>query len=460
MNKKSFPHAAVILLAIIVFVTLSTYIIPSVSYDMVTDLESGRVFIDESSVVIKKAQGISILQVPSLIIGSVESVLPTIILLCCCNGAFNVMMESGMFDTIIARLCKKFCGKESILLVLLMSSFSVLGLIVPPHCFVAFVPSVVLLVTKLGYDYLVGLGVVLFGATIASMSGPLSTVTIMCQQAVDLPAYSGIGLRLVSFIIFTVVTLMYLMNYAYKVKKGKVKGYYAEERFESNNEHIYEEPKHISPKYIAVLAFLAAAFGLIIYGSTALSWSTNDISAVFAVFAIVAGAIFRNTFSKTMFNFIGGVRGMASTSVIITLAAGVTTILKQSGLFNTAIYYSSKLLMKLPGIFIPFGILLIVSLMNVVLPSGPAKGVLIMPLLGPVGQLSGFSMQSSVLAYTFGDSFSNYLLPYDSTNASYLDAARVPFNIWVKFIIKLFLIWNVVGLAILMYAFYAGYGPF
>jgi uncharacterized ion transporter superfamily protein YfcC len=98
--------------------------------------------------------------------------------------------------------------------------------------------------------------------------------------------------------------------------------------------------------------------------------------------------------------------------------------------------------------------------MNVVLPSGPAKGVLIMPLLGPVGALSGFSMQSSVLAYTFGDSFSNYLLPYDATNASYLSSANVPFNVWAKFIIKLFLIWNVVGVLILEGAYLVGYGPF
>jgi uncharacterized ion transporter superfamily protein YfcC len=178
------------------------------------------------------------------------------------------------------------------------------------------------------------------------------------------------------------------------------------------------------------------------------------------VFAVVAGFILGMNPSKTAAACINGVRRMASTSVIITLASGVTTILKQSGLFNTIIYYSSRLLVRLPAVFIPTGILILVSFLNVVLPSGPAKGVMITPLLGPVGQLSGFSMQSSVLAYTFGDSFSNYILPYDSTNASYLETARVPFNVWVRFIMKLFLIWNVIGVSILMYAFFFGYGPF
>ena len=461
MKKREFPHSAVILLVIIVLVTLLTYVLPSVSYEIITDPSTGQSIIDESTVVIEKAKGISILDVPSLVVGSVSSVLPTIVLLCCCNGAFNILLQTGMFDVIISKLCKKFAGKESTLLILLMSVFSVLGLIVPPHCFVAFVPTVIALAVRLQYDYLVGLGVVLFGATIASMSGPLSTVTVMCQQAVGLPAYSGIGLRLLSYVIFLIVTIIYLLSYAKKVKSGAVKGYYAfTEELSSASTVIDDETVVIKKSYIAALILLAVCFGIIVYGSTFKGWKTDNISALFCVYAIVAGLVLGNNFSKTATNFIGGVRGMASTSVIISLAAGVTTILKQSGLFSSAIYYSSKLLVKLPSICIPIGILIIVSLMNVVLPSGPAKGVLIMPLLGPVGVLSGFSMQSSVLAYTFGDSFSNYLLPYDSTNASYLSAANVPFNVWAKFILKLFLIWNVVGVAILEGAYLLGYGPF
>jgi len=464
-KKREFPHSAVILIGIIILVTLLTYIVPSVSYDILVDEATGQQYIDESSVVISKAKGISLLSIPSIVVGSVSGVLSTIVLLCCCNGAFNIMLVSGMFDVIIAKLCKKFAGKESLLLILLTTVFSVLGLIVPPHCFIAFVPTVIMLALKLRFDYLVGLGVVLFGATVASLSGPLNAVTVMCQQAVGLPAYSGLGVRLLSYVIFLIVTIAYLLSYAKKLKSRKVKGYFPEDAasmysYLRQSDSAQGEVQKISKTYWVVLGLLAATFGVIIYGSSFKGWGTNEISAMFCVFAVAAGLVLGNNASQVTTQFIGGVKGMASTSVIISLASGVTTILKQSGLFNTAIYYASKILVKLPSIFIPIGILVIVSLMNVVLPSGPAKGVLIMPLLGPVGQLSGFSMQSSVLAYTFGDSFSNYLLPYDSTNASYLASANVPFNVWAKFIMKLFLIWNVVGIAILECCYIFGYGPF
>jgi uncharacterized ion transporter superfamily protein YfcC len=85
---------------------------------------------------------------------------------------------------------------------------------------------------------------------------------------------------------------------------------------------------------------------------------------------------------------------------------------------------------------------------------------MLMPLIGPIGQLSGVTMQTTVLTYNLGDSFSNYLLPYDATNASYLEAARVPFNIWVKFVLRLFVIWNIVGSVLLIIIYFLGYGPF
>ena len=66
----------------------------------------------------------------------------------------------------------------------------------------------------------------------------------------------------------------------------------------------------------------------------------------------------------------------------------------------------------------------------------------------------------AVLAYNPGDSFTNYLLPYDTTTASYLEAARVPFQVWVRFVLRLFFIWNLVGIAFLTILYFTGYGPF
>ena len=83
-----------------------------------------------------------------------------------------------------------------------------------------------------------------------------------------------------------------------------------------------------------------------------------------------------------------------------------------------------------------------------------------MPLLGPAAQMSGMTLQTTVLAYNMGDSFSNYFLPYDATTASYLEASEVPFSVWVKFFAKLFPLWMLIGVGSLTILYYVGYGPF
>jgi uncharacterized ion transporter superfamily protein YfcC len=139
----------------------------------------------------------------------------------------------------------------------------------------------------------------------------------MCQGAVGLPAYSGIGLRLLSYVIFLIVTIIYLLGYAKKVKNGSIKGYFAEKTDIKADPVIDESTVKIKKSYIAALVLLAVTFGIIVYGSTFKGWSTDNISALFCVYALVAGIVLGNNFSQTAYNFIGGVRGMASTSVII-----------------------------------------------------------------------------------------------------------------------------------------------
>ena len=201
-------------------------------------------------------------------------------------------------------------------------------------------------------------------------------------------------------------------------------------------------------------------FAFILYGSTTLGYSTANISAIFLVFGILVGLVLGFNLSDTMRNFILGIRNSSSTIVVIALAGAVTQVLRQGGVFGTIVYYTSKMFSFLPGFLVPVGLLLLVGLLNCVLPSGPAKGIMLMPLIGPVGQLSGVSMQTSVLTYTLGDSFSNYLLPYDATNASFLEAARLSIRLWIKFVFKLFIIRNVFGIIALIAIYFIGYGPF
>ena len=162
---------------------------------------------------------------PFVMISSISNVMSTLILICVFMGGFAVMGASGMFDAYISWLCLKFRGRESWLLALIMSGFACMGLFVMPHCFIAFIPTMIILARAMGYDALVGLAVVLFGATTASMTGPFGAVTAMSQDAVGLPIYSGAGVRFLLFIMFHVINVIYLIRYANRIKKNPSRSY-------------------------------------------------------------------------------------------------------------------------------------------------------------------------------------------------------------------------------------------
>lgn len=456
---REFPHAAAILTIILLMATFSTWFLPSVTFSTITDPDTNFISIDKNSVEIVNPESIGLFELPKIIIESVTSALPLIILLCVANGFFMILISSSMFDAVIGNLCNKFLGKEPFLIAILIIGFSILGLVIPPHCFIAFVPTVILLSKNMGYDALVGLSIVFLGSTISALAAPISATTALYQEVVGLPIFSGWGGRLVIYIILLIITIIYILKYAKKIKENPDKSFFGKNK-DINSGITQKNMLPVKPIYIVIFILLQIMFGHIIYGSTVLKYNINDISAVFILYSIVCGLLLRYNLSQLIKHFIRGISQMTSICVILVLANAVTVILKSAGVLNTLIYYSSKVLVFMPGFMVPIAMLFFVSIMNAVLPSGPAKGVMFMPLLGPIGQLSGVTMQTTIVSYNFGDGFSNYLLPYDSMNAIYLETAKMQYIIWVKFIFRLFVMWNIIGSIILVLLYFIGYGPF
>ncbi|NRA81563.1 MAG: TIGR00366 family protein, partial [Pseudoalteromonas sp.] len=57
------------------------------------------------------------------------------------------------------------------------------------------------------------------------------------------------------------------------------------------------------------------------------------------------------------------------------------------------------------------GMLVIQTLLNTFIPSGSGQAYVTMPLMAPLGDLVGVPRQVAVLAYQFGDGFSNMIIP-------------------------------------------------
>jgi uncharacterized ion transporter superfamily protein YfcC len=88
--------------------------------------------------------------------------------------------------------------------------------------------------------------------------------------------------------------------------------------------------------------------------------------------------------------------------------------------------------------------------LNFFIPSGTTKAALTMPLFAPLADLSGITRQTAVLAYQFGDGFTNMIIPTSGVTIGTLAMGKVPFEKWFKWLIPLEIAFIIISLLLLI----------
>jgi len=91
------------------------------------------------------------------------------------------------------------------------------------------------------------------------------------------------------------------------------------------------------------------------------------------------------------------------------------------------------------------------SLCNFFIPSGSGQAYVTMPIMAPLADLTGVTRQVAVLAYQFGDGFTNMIVPTNALLMGMLALGRVPYQRWFRFIVPLLIkIYVIAGLALVL----------
>jgi uncharacterized ion transporter superfamily protein YfcC len=90
------------------------------------------------------------------------------------------------------------------------------------------------------------------------------------------------------------------------------------------------------------------------------------------------------------------------------------------------------------------------NLINLVMPSGSAKAALTMPMMSQFSDLIGVSRQATVMAYQFGDGFTNMITPTSGVTLGVLSVAKIPFDKWFKWILPLIIVMIIIGFILLI----------
>ena len=151
---------------------------------------------------------------------------------------------------------------------------------------------------------------------------------------------------------------------------------------------------------------------------------------------------------------------MIGAALVIGCAGGILVILENGNIMDTTLYGMSQLTgesQPLLSSYMQYGVQ---TVLNFFVPSGTTKAALTMPLFAPLADLTGMTRQTAVLAYQFGDGFTNMIIPTSGVTVGTLAMAKVPFEKWFKWLLPLEIIYVVLSLLMLIPPVLSGWTGF
>lgn len=457
MEKKKFkmPHSYVIIFILLIAVSIMTYLIPANEYDREKTASGNTTVIVESYHPVE-GEPVPIWKIPNFVMQGLSKQADIIFPLLVIAGSLEVILSTGMFHAYCGKMALKCKGKERLFIPAILLIFSFIGITQSTNKFIGFAPLGVMLAATLGYDAIVGVAIVLLGVGIGFSTGVLAPTTAVAQDIAELSAYSGMWLRIVSFVLFYIVTAAYIIWYGERCKKDPTKsavyGVEGVNQFDLSGTQAEVEKKHP-----LVLAVFIVSFAVLMYGCVSWGWGLVETSVCMFWMAFIGGLIYGYNPSKIASTFVKGAKGMTSAALIVGLGATVALILSSAKVLDTVVYGLASMLSLFPAFLKPPVMLVMNVIVNGFVTSGTGQAAVVMPVMVPLADVAGVTRQTAVLAYKFGDGFCNYILPHASALMGFLGATGIGYDRWMKFMGKLFGIWMLLGSAILIFAYIVQY---
>ena len=447
--KLRVPHTFVLLFALVALAAIATHVLPAGEY-LRTEVE-GRKLVDPESYRPIPAHpaglGDVFLAWPRGLTATAAIVFYIFII----GGAFGVLQATGALDALIAGVVSAARGRGEIILPALMFLFAVGGgTIGMAEETLPFLPGLVLLARRLGYDEVVGGAIALVGAGAGFSGAFMNPFTVGVGQAIaGLPLFSGMTYRLIVWFVLTTVTIVYVSWYA---RRHRV------------------TPQAAAPagpaaiglgrRQAGVLLILLAAFVLLAIGCLRWEWGLLELSGLFIAVGLLGGLVGGLGADGTAEEFLKGAAGFASAALVVGLARGVLVIFDAARVTDAILHAMAETVRGLPQGATVAGIYVVQIVLSYIVPSGSGQAALSLPILTPLADLTGVTRQTSVLAYQFGDGFSNIFTPTQGYFMAGLALIGVPWTRWAKFLWPLQVIWLLLGLAFLLIAQAMRWGPF
>jgi uncharacterized ion transporter superfamily protein YfcC len=137
--------------------------------------------------------------------------------------------------------------------------------------------------------------------------------------------------------------------------------------------------------------------------------------------------------------FIAGAADMTAAALLVGFARTIEVVLSDGQVIDTVIYSIAGVLTNFGAEASAIGMLIVQTICNFFIPSGSGQAFVTMPIMSPLATLTGVPQQTAVLAYQFGDGFTNMVVPTSALVMGALALGKIPYGAWVRFVTPLLL---------------------
>ncbi len=420
--------------------------------------------VDPASFHLTDSSPVSFVKIPVYVFNAIVKAASTIFLVIISTASIEVFLATGAFDIALRKFILKFNGKENLLLLAVMFIFALMGINMNAMTLVGYIPLVVLLCRMCGYDAICAAALVILGAGGTFSCGMASlSITGVAQELSGLPKFSGFGYRALSAGVIFLISSFYLQRYAKKIKKDPAKSIVYEleqEARENIKGRTIESAKNITVRQWGILlAFVCYMAGMII-GCLGFGWSNPQVGGYAMFMAVIGGLIGGFDLNWISKKFANGASKTVTTGLMIGIAGAISSVMTDGMIVDTVIHGIASIFNVFPTILQPALLYIINSAVNVFITSGSGQAAVVIPILAPLSDIVGITRQTCVLAFNFGDGFSNFLIPTSAALMGNIAAAGVTLPQWLKFFMKLFLMWSLAAMILVTIASVIHLGPF
>ena len=435
-----------------------TWVLPAGEFDTTLNEAGRELVVPGTFALLEESPSLSVVDLLTAVPRGMADSQGVIFFVLIVGGVLAVIRHTGAIEALLGRILQRFSTRTGLLIFFPMFAFAVgastFGMAVE------FITLVALLMTfclAMRLDAMTAVGILVIGYGIGYGAAAMNPFTVLVAQDVaDLPPGSGIGLRLAIFLPLLLLGFHHVYRYAQRVKANPSASLVYDLRHEHAEASVDEYPPLTTTRklvlLVMVLGIMTLVAGVIFYG-----WYLTELSALFVALGIITAVVARITPDDTAVAFSKGVTDLAATALLIGMARGIALILEDGDVLYTIVHGLSVPLTMVGAELAVVGMLLMQSLLNFFIPSGSGQAYVTMPLMAPMSDLLGISRQTAVLAYQFGDGFTNMIIPTNGILMGILGIAGIPYDRWFRFLMPLMLKLLLASSAILIGAVWFGY---